>query len=491
MLDIVQHNLKEKAVTGMIWTTIQRFTSIGIQFISGIVLARLLMPEDYGAIGMLTIFMLVAQSFLDGGFGAALIQKKRPTQDDYSTIFWFNLGMSILLYLILYTSAPFIADFYHMPILCDVLRVQALVLIISALTIVQANQLRKHFKFKKIALVSIFTSIISLVVIIWMAYEGYGVWALVAHGLLGSAIPSVIYWFTNKWYPKLVFSIKSLKELFSFGVYILLTHVINEISMNIQGLLIGRFYNANVMGYYSKAKSTEKLAATSISQALGQITLPLYSELQDNKNALINMIKKLTGLVAFVTFPLMFLLILLAKPIFILLYSYRWVSSVPYFQILCFSGIALCLQSVNLQAISAIGKSKIMFTWTIIKRILSISLVVIGLLIGDIYGLLTGMVIGTWLIYFINIYLVDKHIGYKFYRQLRDLLPIFLLASISFLVAFLFSYVIDFSLYVNALFVALLFMTLYLYFAYINKMTELSFCIELMSKMFRRIIKKS
>ena len=183
----------------MVWTTIQRFTQMGIQFISGIVLARLLMPEDYGAIGMLTIFMLVAQSFLDGGFAAALIQKKRPTQEDYSTIFWWNLGMSVVLYFILYVSAPFIADYYRMPILCDVLRVQALVLIISAFSIIQSNQLRKQFKFKKIAIISVSTSIISLTVTIWMAYRGYGVWALVAQGLISSFIPTVVYWLTNKW----------------------------------------------------------------------------------------------------------------------------------------------------------------------------------------------------------------------------------------------------------------------------------------------------
>lgn len=444
----------------MIWTSIQRFANMGIQFIAGIILARLLMPEDYGAIGMLTIFMLIAQSFLDSGFGSALIQKKRPTQEDYSTVFWFNLVMSLVLYLILFVSAPFIADFYHMPILSDVLRVQALVLIISALSIVQANQLRKQFKFKKLAVISLFSSIASLVVTIWMAYKGFGVWALVASGLLSSIIPTVIYWLTNKWYPKFLFSLESFKELFSFGGYMFLVHLINEICNNIQGLLIGRLYNASTMGYYSKARSTEKLASTSISQSLTQITFPLYAEVQDDRQRLINLIQKLTGVIAYVTFPLMFVLILVAKPVFVLLYSDRWLPSVPYFQILCLAGIAVCLQSVNLQAISAIGKSRTVFSWTLIKRTIGLIFVIGGLWVWGIKGLLCGMVLSSWMMYLINAYLVSVHIGYKMRQQMLDLAPILLLSVIAFAVG-MFSYMFGLGLYFKGVIAFVLFVIVY------------------------------
>lgn len=473
-----QDNLKHKAVSGMMWTTVQRFAGMGISFVSGIILARLLTPEDYGAIGMLTIFMLVAQTFLDGGFGAALIQKKRPTQEDYSTVFWFNLAMSIVLYLTLYVSAPLIANFYHMPILRDMLRVQALVLIISAITIVQANQLRKTFQFKKIAIVTLMASIISLAVTIWMAYKGYGVWALVVQGLLLSAIPSIIYWFTSKWYPKLVFSIKSFKELFSFGGYMFLVHLINEFCNNIQGLLIGRLYNASTMGYYSKARSTEKLASTSISQSLTQITFPLYSEVQDDGPRLINLIKKLTGVIAYVTFPLMFLLILIAKPVFVLLYSDKWLPSVPYFQILCLAGIAICLQSVNLQAISAIGKSRTVFGWTLIKRAVGLALVIGGLWIGGIKGLLTGMVLSSWFMYLVNAYLVSKHIGYKMGRQMMDLLPMLLVSLLAFAVGML-PNLFPLGLYVNGIIELILFVSAYVGVSYLTKMSSLKDLIDL------------
>lgn len=475
---MAKQSLKQKAVSGMIWTSIQRFMGMGIQFISGIILARLLMPEDYGAIGMLTIFMLVAQSFLDGGFGAALIQKKRPTQEDYSTIFWWNLGMSAALYFILYLSAPFIANYYRMPILCDVLRVQALVLIISAFSIIQANQLRKQFKFKKIAIISIVTSIVSLAVTIWMAYRNYGVWALVAQGLLSSLIPTVAYWLTNKWHPLFVFSKESFKSLFSFGGYMFLVHMLNEIGNNIQGLLIGRLYNASTMGYYSKARSTEKLTSMSISQSLTQITFPLYAEFQDDMQGLIRLIKKLTGVVAYITFPLMFVLLLVAEPIFVFLYSDRWLPSVPYFQILCLAGLAVCLQAVNLQAISAIGKSKTVFNWVLVKRSSSLALIVGGLVIAGVWGMLWGMVIQAWFAYIINAYLVSKHIGYKLGQQLLDLFPIMLLSILAFVAGWLIS-LLSLNYYVTSVLEFILYVVVYFIISYIFKLSAYKDFVEL------------
>lgn len=483
------NNLKRKAVSGMIWTTIQRFAGMGISFISGIILARLLMPEDYGAIGMLTIFMLVAQSFLDSGFGSALIQKKRPTQEDYSTVFWFNLVMSVVLYLVLYVSAPFIASFYRMPILCDVLRVQALVLIISALTIVQANQLRKTFQFRKIAIVTLFTSLVSLAVTIWMAYSGYGVWSLVVQGLLNSLIPSIIYWLTNNWHPLFVFSKESFKSLFSFGGYMFLVHLLNEIGNNIQGLLIGRLYNASTMGYYSKARSTEKLASMSISQSLTQITFPLYAEFQDDMQGLIRLIKKLTGVVAYITFPLMFVLLLVAEPIFVFLYSDRWLPSVPYFQILCLAGLAVCLQAVNLQAISAIGKSKIVFNWVLVKRSSSLALIVGGLMIGGVWGMLWGMVVQAWFSYVINAYLVSKHIGYKLGQQLLDLLPILLLSIIAFVAGWLIS-LLSLNFYVTGVLEFILYVVVYFTISYVFKLSAYKDFVELIPMFTSKLVKR-
>lgn len=456
-------NLKQKAASGMVWTSIQKFAGMGISFISGIILARLLMPEDYGCIGMLSIFMLIAGAFVDGGFASALIQKKRPTQEDYSTIFFFNLGMSLLMYGILFFSAPAIARFYSMPLLSSVLRVQGLVLIINALSLIQSNQLRKQFKFKKIAIVTLVTSVISLLVTIIMAYKGFGVWALVTMNLLSAFIPTIIYWITNKWYPLWVFSKTSFRELFSFGFYMFLTTIITRICNNIQGLLIGRFYNPATMGYYSKAKSTEELASTSLSNVIDQVAYPLYAEYQNDKPMLVNVIKKLTLSIAYITFPMMLLLILLAKPVIVLLYSERWLDSVPYFQILCVAGIAICLQGVNYQAIAAIGKSKAMFGWTLVKRTIGLMLIVGGLATFGIKGLLVGMVMQSWLIYLINAYQVHKYIGYTLSKQMIDLLPILLISIVSGGVAyFLTIFMPDWNMYILAVIRLLVFILVYL-----------------------------
>ena len=472
-------NLKQKAVSGTIWSFVQKFGSMGISFISGIILARLLTPEDYGYIGMLSIFMVVAGSFIEGGFASALIQKKRPTQEDYSTIFWWNLGMSILMYIILFLCAPLIARFYRMPQLELILKVQGLVLVINSFSIIQSNQLRKQLRFKKLTIVTLITSIISITVCIFMAYKGFGVWALVGMNILTSFIPAIIYWLTNKWYPLFVFSVKSFKELFNFGFFVLLSNLINTFCNNIQGLLIGRFYNPATMGYYSKAKSTEELASTSISNVLNQVTYPLYAEYQDDKQALIGVVKRITLMIAYITFPIMFLLMMLAKPIFILLYSNRWLDSVPYFQILCLAGIAICLQGVNFNVVAAVGKSRVLFRWTIIKRAIGLCLVVGGLAAFGIKGLLCGMVLQSWLIYFINAYLVDKHVGYKLINQVKDFMPVLLLSLVS--IAIPFSLIIVFpmmNMYLLAIIQVIIFVMIYWGGSVLFKMDSYHYFVE-------------
>jgi len=455
------NNLKKKAASGMIWTALQRYSTMLIQFISGIILARLLTPHDYGCIGMLAIFMVLAESFIDGGFGSALIQKKRPTQEDYSTIFFWNIGMSVILYAVLYVSAPWIAEFYNIPLLCDVLRVQGVILFIYAFNIVQRNQLQKKLNFKVLSVVTITTSIVTLLVTIFMAYHGYGVWSLVTQNILSAAIPAIIFWFYIKWRPLLVFSWQSFKELFSFGFYMFLTNLLNQFGQQIQGLLIGRFYNASTMGLYAKAHSTEKLASLSISQVLTQVTYPLYAELQEDKFRLAGVIKRLTMTLSFVTFPLMFILILCAKPIFLLLYSERWLDSVPYFQMLCLAGLPFCLQGVNNQAIAAVGESKVMFKWTVVKRLIGLVLMFLSIYLKGINGLLVCLVFTTWFSYSVNIGLVSKYIGYKWYKQLGDIYPVLVISLITFIFTYGFGKLINLPIYLDGFFNIVCYFTIY------------------------------
>ena len=479
---MAKKSLKQKAASGMVWTALQKYSTMGIHFISGIILARLLTPYDYGCIGMLSIFMVLAETFIDGGFGSALIQKKQPSQIDYSTIFWWNLVMAVVMYAILFVSAPAISAFFNIPILSSVLRVQGLVLFIYAFNIVQRNQLRKKLNFKVLSIVAITTSLIALCVAIFMAYHGFGVWALVALNLITAAIPALVFWFFIKWRPILVFSWKSFKELFGFGFYMFLTHLVNSFGQKIQGLLIGKFYSPATMGYYSKAATTEKLASTSISSIMTQVTYPLYAEVQDNKEALSNMIKRLTMTLAYVTFPLMFVLLLCAKPIFVLLYSDRWLQSVPYFQVLCFAGLAGCLQAVNLQAISAIGKSKTMFVWTLLKRAVGIGAVVVGLMLWGMKGLLLGVIVNYWFSYIINISLVSKHVGYKFWRQIMDLAPVAVAALVAAIISYGVGYLLQLEMYPDGLLKFTVYFMVYLGWSFLFKPEAYTYFLSIISK---------
>lgn len=480
-----QNNLKQKAAAGMVWTALQKYSTMFIQFISGIILARLLTPYDYGCIGMLSIFMVLAEAFIDGGFGSALIQKKQPTQEDYSTIFWWNLGMALLMYAILFVCAPSISRFYDIPLLCDVLRVQGLVLFIYAFNVVQRNQLKKKLNFKVLSIVTITTSIISLGVTIFMAYKGFGVWALVAQNLITAAIPAIVFWFIIKWRPIWTFSKQSFKELFSFGFYMFLTHLINNISNKIQGLLIGKVYSPATMGYYSKAVSTEHLASSSISSIMTQVTYPLYAQAQSDLEQLGNMIRRLTMTIAYITFPLLFILLLTAKPIFLLLYSDRWLASVPYFQVLCFAGMGACLMSVNTQPIAAIGKSKLMFSWTLIKRAIGISAIVGGLFLFGMKGLLGGVIFNCWFSYFVNIGLVSKYIGYKWIRQIKDILPVALVSMVAAIVSYVVVGLFHFSVYLDGILKALIVLLLYCGWSILFKPESYTYFLTTIPKRFR------
>jgi len=477
---MAKKGLKQKAASGMVWTALQKYSTMAIQFISGIILARLLTPYDYGCIGMLSIFMVLAEAFIDGGFGSALIQKKNPTQVDYSTVFWWNLAMAFVMYFVLYISAPAISRFYKIPLLCDVLRVEGLVLFIYSLNIIQRNQLKKKLNFKLLSIISITTSIIALCVTVCMAYKGLGVWSLVAQNLIFAAIPSLVFWFYVKWRPKWVFSWQSFKELFGFGFYMFLTHLINRFGQQFQGLLIGRVYNPSTMGYYSKANGVEKLASNSISQVMTQVTYPLYAEVQDDKTKMQNMVRRLTMTLSYVTFPLLFILLLCAKPIFVLLYSDRWLQSVPYFQILCIAGLAYCLQSVNLQTISAIGKSRTMFVWTLLKRTIGIGFVVGGLVLWGMKGLLVGVVLNTWFSYFVNISLVSRHIGYKWWRQLLDILPVAIASIVTALISYGVGYMLKLDMYFDGAVKILVYVVVYLGWSFIMKPEAFTYVLSLL-----------
>ena len=430
-------SLKQQTISGMIWSSLQRFGTMGIGFISNIVLARLLTPDDYGCIGMLMIFIALSNTFIDGGFGSALIQKKRPTSEDYSTIFYWNIFLSLVLYAILYLCAPMIANFYNIELLSKVLQVQGLILITNALGIIQANQLRKQLKFKAIAQTNLIASLVSVVMAIAMAYMDYGVWSLVVQQIVFSVVTAMLYWVYSSWRPIFVFSKASFKELFGFGSFMLLSSLINTFCNNLNGLLIGKFFNASSMGYFTQAKKLEDVFSTSIETVVSQVTYPVLVEVKDNYERLRNILKQFNSFLLYVVTPLMMLLNLLSIPIIEILLGEQWLSAAPYLEILAFQGIAISLQGVNYNAIASIGRSKVLFQSTIIKRGVSITLIILGMLLGGVNGILWGMTISSYFICLYNSVLIHKYIKYTLSRQFLDLLSIILSNVVSYVVTFL------------------------------------------------------
>ncbi len=468
----MSNSLRNKTISGMIWTSFGKFGTMAIAFVSNIVLARLLTPSDYGCIGMLMIFIAVANTFIDGGFGSALIQKKKPTQEDYSTIFYWNLLLSIVLYGVLFFAAPFIAGFYKIPLLSSVLQVQGFVLIVNALSIIQANQLRKQMKFKKIASINLTASVLSVIITIILALFGWGVWALVAQQLLLSLFNMILFWSFSKWTPSLSFSKKSFKNLFGFGGFVLLSNLINTFCDNIHGVLIGKFFSPAIMGFYAQARKLEEVASTSISNVVNQVAYPVLAEYQNDNVVMVRMLRKFITSLAFLVFPLMMLLILVAEPVIVLVYSEKWIASVPYFQILCIAGIAICLQMINFQAVAAIGRSDILFKWTIVKRSLGLILNVGGLVCFGMYGLLFGGVLTAYTLYFINSYLVSKYVGYRIKAQLRDLFPIIITTLLSFIITYLLSYIVMLDICLKGLCLVIIFAIIYLGLSYIFNLSS-------------------
>ena len=479
-------DLRQKTISGVLWTTIQRFGSIAITFISNVVLARLLTPSDFGCVGMLMIFINLSNTFIDGGFGSALIQKKKPTNEDYSTIFFWNLFLSVFLYILLYISAPHIAEFYRTPILSSILKVNGIVLILNALNIIQLNQLRKQLCFKKLAIVEVLSALISLICAITAALVGLGIWSLVIQQIMLSFLRTVLLWILNKWRPLIIFSFRSFRELFNFGSYILLSNLFGTFSNEIQGLFVGRMFNPSTMGLYTQAFRLEGSMSTIVSGVINQVAYPVMSDLQDNREKLISATRRFTIIPAYLCSFIMGLVIVIAKPLIIIIFGYKWIDCVPYFQILCVAGLAVCLQGSANSSIAAVGKSKVFFRWTILKRSITVILCICGILLGGMYGLLWMCVLGAWLVHGANAYLVDKHIGYSLKNQISDILPFILLSAVDGLIVYIIGKWLDIGLAVNTIIQIIIYIIIFIATSQILQLETYIYTKELLKKRITR-----
>ena len=416
-------SLKDKTVKGVIWSAVDRFSAQGIQFMFSILIARLLVPEDYGVVAMLGIFMAVSQTFIDSGFGAALIRKVDRTEEDFSTVFYFNIVVATLFYFALFFAAPAIANFYNTPLLESITKVVALNLIIGSLSGIHNAKLSIAIDFKSRAKISIVSTLLTGAVGLWMAYAGYGVWALVVQNLFSSAIRTVLLWVIVKWYPKLVFSWKSFKELFLFGSKLLVSNLISTIYENLYTIVIGRKFSPSDLGVYSRAQGLAQFPSSNITGVLQSVTFPILSTIQNDEERLMSAYKSFIKLSAFIVFPLMVGLAAVADPFIMILLTDKWEGSIYLLQIICFSLMWYPVHAINLNILQVVGRADYYLKLEIIKRIQGILILCVTLPFGIVF-MCYGQVLSSLLSLFWNTHYTKKLIGYGYFAQMKDLLPV-------------------------------------------------------------------
>ncbi len=431
-------DLKKKTVSGVLWSFAGQFSVQGIQFLVSIVLARLLSPDDYGMIGMLAIFLAISQVFIDGGFSSALIQRKECDDTTYSTVFYINVGISIICYGILFVAAPFIASFYGQPILKDIARVSSLSLIIGALSATNTVQLTKRIDFKTQSKINVLSAILSGITGIVMAYSGFGVWALVAQSVSLALFKLIMTVMSVRWFPSLVFSGTIFKELFSFGSKLVVVSLISSVYTNIRSLIIGKRFSPADLGQYTTANKFATMAGTSLSGVLYNVSFPVLSKVQDDDAVLLDAYKRFLSVSAFAIFPLMMLLAGIAEPLIRFLVTDKWLECVPFLQILCFGWMYDCLTKINLNLLYVKGRSDLVLRLEIVKKTIAFTILFASCFLG-IIGICVGAAIYDFIAFFCNTYYTKRLLGYGFKEQFLQTLPYLLLSLIVLAVSLLVS----------------------------------------------------
>lgn len=482
-------SLKQKTVSGLIWSFVDTLASQGISFIISIILARLLSPSEFGLIGMITIFIAISQSFINSGFSNALIRKKNATNTDYSTVFYFNLVVGTLFYLILFLSAPAISRFFNEPQLISIVRVISIGLIISSLTIIQRTILTKRVDFKLQARISVIASSVSGIVAIVMAYKGFGVWALVSQTLINQALVSIFLWLWNRWRPILIFSKKSFNELFGFGSKLLVSGLIETVYRNIYYLIIGKFFSPQELGYYTRAEGFKNLPSQNLNSIISRVTYPILSDIQDDIPRLKSSYKKLISSVMFITFTLMIGMAAVAEPMIHTLIGEKWEPSIIYLQMLSIVGMFYPLHALNLNMLQVQGRSDLFLRLEIIKKLIAIPVILIGIFIG-IKAMIVGMFVNSIIAYYLNSYWSGTKIGYSFTEQVKDILPSLFLALVMGISTYFAGKILPFS-YPIKLIIQIIFGAVFIIsFSEITKFKEYVFIKKIVLEQIRGFKKK-
>ena len=426
-------SFKGRVVNGALWNGLERFGTAFFLFVSNLVLARLLSPDDFGCIGMLMVFISVSDAIVDGGFGAALVQKKEVSQIDYSTIFLWNVLVSIVLYCILFFSAPAIASFYHIDSLSIILRIQGLVLLFNGVCVIQRSMLQRELLFKKLAKINLFATVLGTLLGIICAFVGLGVWSLVIKLLLTSVIASIVLWAKTKWMPVRNFSKESFRTLFNFGSFMFLTSITNSVHSNFISLVIGKSINSATLGYFTQARKLEDVPRQTVSSIVRNVAFPAFSKLQDDREKLLEYVRTTTRTLSFINFSMTILMMVIARPLVLLLFSEKWEQSIPYFQVICLFGLIYTITEFYNSILKAQGKSQLLFLTNFIYKVVGVFLVFVGTFWG-MKGILFTFVASYYLGFLLVSYAIFKTIHYTFGNQIADLFPSVVIAFIAGLV---------------------------------------------------------
>lgn len=434
-----EQSLRDKTVKGVGWNSVDRIVNYGIGFLVGIVLARLLSPEEYGLLGLIGIFTAIFNIILDSGLSTALIRKDGVTDTDYCTVFWTNLLLSFILTTILFFSAPLISGFFKRPELIPYIHVMSFILIINALSITQQARLTKRIDFKTQTKISLIAHILSGIIGIVMAYKGFGVWALVAQQMSSRLFTTLLLWIYNKWWPKLVFSWNSFKELFGFSWKLLVAAIINTLYNQVYQAVIGKVYNPSTLGQYTRANQYGNLVSTSVGDVVLKVTLPVMSSIQNEEERLLRAFRTIIKTTMLVSSVLLIGMAACAKPLIYVLIGEKWLPCVPMMQILSFNLILYPLHRININMLTVQGRSDIQLLLQIIKCVLAVGPVLLGIYVG-IYPMIISSVFVGWLSLFINAYYSGQKFNYTWWMQLRDIAPSFFIALVMAIPVYLLSY---------------------------------------------------
>lgn len=424
-----EDNLKSTVITSLFWKFLQTCGTSGVAFIISIILARLLLPEDFGIIALITVFIAVSNIFIQSGFSTALIQNKDVTDVDYSSVFFVTLGIATLMYAILFIASPLVAVFYNQPIITPVLRVLGLSLFFGAVNSIQYAIVARGFLFKKYFVCSFFATLISGIIGVIIAYLGYGVWALVAQQLISIISLCIIMLLVVRWRPKLKFSLVRIKALFSYGWKVMISGFIVTLYHNMTVMIVGKLYPADMVGYYSKGREYPNLLVPMLTQTIQSVLFPAFSKSQDNPVLLKQIMHRSLTTSTFIIFPAMFGLLAVAEPAITILLTEKWLMCVPFLQIFCLYFMSYPIQAVNNQALLGVGKSGTYFKLEMIIIAIAVVLLVISISFG-IYAVAVSVFIASLFATYLYAFPAKKLFNYSFWEQCKDMLPTFILSVV-------------------------------------------------------------